>query len=84
MGGRAVHRHGAGQPDAKLVHVPLAGALYVVWTVVPTTPKLGAPQISWSVSVERAEDAYITYWISITNLTGDEVGIEARYAVLGW
>ena len=57
---------------------------HVVWTVVPTTPKLGAPQISWSVSVERAEDAYITYWISITNLTGDEVGIEARYAVLGW
>jgi hypothetical protein len=57
---------------------------HVAWTVVPTTPKLGAPQISWSVSVERAEDAYITYWISITNLTGEEVGIEARYAVLGW
>jgi hypothetical protein len=57
---------------------------HVVWTVVPTTPKLGAPQISWSVAVERAEDAFITYWISITNLTGTEVGIEARYAVLGW
>jgi Subtilase family len=57
---------------------------HVVWTVVPTTPKLGAPQISWAVSVERAEDAYITYWISITNLTAEEVGIEARYAVLGW
>jgi Subtilase family len=57
---------------------------HVAWTVVPTTPRLGAPQISWSVSVERAEDAYITYWISITNLTGEEVGIEARYAVLGW
>jgi hypothetical protein len=57
---------------------------HVAWTVVPTTPKVGAPQISWNVSVERAEDAYITYWISITNVTADEVGIEARYAVLGW
>lgn len=57
---------------------------HVAWTVVPTTPQLGAPQIKWEVSVERAEDAYITYWISITNLTGTEVGIEARYAVLGW
>ena len=57
---------------------------HVAWTVVPTTPKLGAPQISWKVDVERAEDAYITYWISITNLTSEEVGIEARYAVLGW
>ncbi len=57
---------------------------HVVWTVVPTTPKLGAPQISWSVGVERAEDAYVTYWISITNLTSADVDIEARYAVLGW
>jgi hypothetical protein len=57
---------------------------HVAWTVVPTTPQVGAPQIKWEVSVERAEDAYITYWISITNLTGTEVGIEARYAVLGW
>ena len=57
---------------------------HVAWTVVPTTPQVGAPQINWDVSVERAEDAYITYWISITNVTGTEVGIEGRYAVLGW
>jgi hypothetical protein len=57
---------------------------HVAWTVVPTTPKPGGPQISWDVRVERAEDAYITYWISITNHTSQEVGIEARYAVLGW
>lgn len=57
---------------------------HVLWTVVPTRPRPGAPQISSSVQVERASDRAITYWISITNHTPDEVNIEARYAVLGW
>lgn len=57
---------------------------HVVWTVVPTSPRLGAPQIQWKVQVERASDQYITYWICITNLTPVPVNIEARYAVLGW
>lgn len=57
---------------------------HVVWTVVPTTPRSGAPQIKWKVQVERASDRYITYWISITNTSSSSVNIEARYAVLGW
>ena len=57
---------------------------HVLWTVVPTSPKLGAPQISYSVQVERATDRFVTYWISITNHTSEPVNIEARYAVLGW
>jgi hypothetical protein len=57
---------------------------HVVWTVVPTSPRLGGPQIEWKVQVERASDQYITYWISIINLTPVPVNIEARYAVLGW
>jgi hypothetical protein len=57
---------------------------HVVWTVVPTSPRPGAPQIEWKVQVERASDQYITYWISITNLTPVPVNIEARFAVLGW
>jgi hypothetical protein len=57
---------------------------HVVWTVVPTSSRPGGPQIEWKVQVERASDQYITYWISITNLTPDAVNIEARYAVLGW
>jgi hypothetical protein len=57
---------------------------HVVWSVVPTSPRPGGPQISWSVQVERASDQFITYWISITNLTAEPVNIEARYAVLGW
>jgi hypothetical protein len=57
---------------------------HVVWTVVPTSPDPGVIQIEWKVQVERASDQYITYWISITNLTDTPVQIEARYAVLGW
>ncbi|MGF6970746.1 hypothetical protein OKW43_007841 [Paraburkholderia sp. WC7.3g] len=55
---------------------------HVVWTVVPTTPHPGAPQITWQVQVERASANEITYWISITNLTAAPVNIEARYVVL--
>ena len=54
----------------------------VVWTVVPTSPNIGAPQVEWDVSVERATSADITYWISIHNLTSIPVDIEARYAIM--
>jgi hypothetical protein len=57
---------------------------HVLWTVVPTNPRPGGPQISWSVQVERASDRYITYWISITNHTPEPANIETRYAVVGW
>ena len=57
---------------------------HVLWTVMPTSPKLGAPQISSSVAIERASDAHVTYWISVTNHTGEPVNIEGRYAVVGW
>ena len=57
---------------------------HVLWTVMPTTPAPGAPQVSWKMKVERATDRYATYWICITNLTRQPVGIEGRYAVLGW
>lgn len=57
-------------------------AWHVVWYVVPTTPRSGAPQIEWDVQVERASSAYITYWITIKNVSPASVNIEARYAVL--
>lgn len=57
---------------------------HVLWSVLPTNPRPGAPQTSVSVQVERASDTYVTYWISITNHTAQEANIEARYAVLGW
>ena len=56
---------------------------HVVWTVVPTSPRPGAPQISWQVKTERATDGFVTYWICVTNLTPVAVNIEGRYGVLG-
>jgi hypothetical protein len=55
---------------------------HILWTVVPTTPRPGAPQIRWRVQVERASSGYITYWLVITNLTGSDVDIEGRYSIL--
>lgn len=57
---------------------------HVFWSVVPTNPRPGGPQISWSVQVERASDRHVTYWISITNHTPEDANIEARYSVVGW
>lgn len=57
-------------------------AWHVVWYVVPTSPQSGAPQIEWSVDVERASATAITYWITIKNLKVTPVNIETRFAVL--
>jgi hypothetical protein len=54
----------------------------VIWTVVPTSPNAGAPQIEWDVAVQRASATALTYWITIRNLTAAAVDIEARYAIL--
>ena len=55
---------------------------HVVWYVVPTSPRSGAPQIQWDVQVERASADFITYWITIRNITSAPVDVEVRYAVL--
>jgi len=55
---------------------------HVIWYVVPTSPKTGAPQIQWEVAVERASNDFITYWITVKNISSETVNIEARYAVL--
>jgi hypothetical protein len=54
---------------------------HVAWTVVPTTPRPGSPQIRWRVDVERASPGNVTYWIVIDNLTDQDVDVEARFAV---
>ncbi len=54
---------------------------YILWTVVPDSIST-VPEISWSVSLQRASATAVTYWISITNQTGSPVDIEARYAIV--
>lgn len=55
---------------------------HVVWYMVPTSPRNGAPQIDWDVSVERASATNCTYWVTVTNLTNQNVTFEGRYAVM--
>lgn len=55
---------------------------HVLWSVVPVSPGPGAPQLEWSVRVQRASATALTYFLTITNLSAANVDIEARYAVL--
>jgi hypothetical protein len=50
--------------------------------VMPATVRNGAPQVTWNVQVERADAEYVTYWITVTNLTPDAVDFEGRYCIL--
>jgi ligand-binding sensor domain-containing protein len=55
---------------------------HVVWTVIPTSPRPGSPQLTWSVQVERASAEYVTYWITVTNLTPDPLTLDGRFCIL--
>jgi len=57
-------------------------ASHVVWYMMPTSPRPGAPQIDWDVSVERANATQCTYWITVKNLTNTTLTFESRFAVL--
>ncbi len=55
---------------------------HVIWTVMPTTVRRGAPQLSWKVGVEKADAEYVTYWITVKNHTDQPVRFEGRYCIL--
>jgi hypothetical protein len=57
-------------------------ASHIIWYLVPTTPRPGAPELQWSVGVERASATACTYWLTVTNLTNAAIAFEARFAVL--
>jgi hypothetical protein len=57
-------------------------ANHIIWYMVPTTVKNGAPELQWSVAVERASATTCTYWITVTNLTNVQITFEGRYAIL--
>jgi hypothetical protein len=56
--------------------------LHMVWYLMPTTPRNGAPELDWDVAVEWANSNQATYWITVRNLTPISVAFEGRYAVL--
>ena len=55
---------------------------HVLWTVMPTTPRPGGPELSFDVFVERASTEFATYWIQVKNLTPVAVAFEGRYAIV--
>jgi hypothetical protein len=55
---------------------------HMIWYAVSTTPRSGVIQVDSSWAVERASAEYITYWITVRNLSNQAVNIEGRYAVL--
>ena len=55
---------------------------HVMWHMMPTTPRSGAPELDWEVAVERADASKVTYWITVKNLTNAQVSFDARYVVL--
>lgn len=55
---------------------------HVAWSFMPITICSGAPQITWTVQVERADAGNVTYWLRVTNLTNRTVRFEGRYDVL--
>ena len=59
-----------------------AAASHIVWYMMPTTPRLGNPQLEWDVAVERGDSSRCTYWITVKNLTNAPLSFEGRYAIL--
>lgn len=57
-------------------------ASHVLWTVVPVSPAPGAPQVEWTVKVQRASETSLTYYVTVRNLTAAAVDVEGRYAVV--
>jgi len=55
---------------------------HVVWNIVPLTPCVGSPQLSWSVQIERAGASQATHWITVRNESNDIVRFAGRYDVL--
>lgn len=55
---------------------------HVVWYMMPTSPRPGAPQIDWDVEVERASATQCSYWLTVKNVSPYPVDFEGRYAVL--
>jgi hypothetical protein len=55
---------------------------HVVWYMMATSPQSGAPQVDWDVAVERANASVCTYWITVKNLTNQNLTFEGRYAIL--
>jgi hypothetical protein len=54
---------------------------HIVWTVMPTTFNTVA-QITLSMQVQRSSAEFVTYWLTVQNLTAVPVNFEGRFCIL--
>jgi hypothetical protein len=54
----------------------------MIWTVMPTTVDTANAQLTWTVQVQRASAEFLTYWITVQNLTAATVAFQGRYCIL--
>ena len=54
---------------------------HIVWTAMPTTFDT-VPQIQLSLQVQRASAEFVTYWLTVQNLTAKTVNFEGRFCIL--
>lgn len=54
---------------------------HMVWTVMPVTAATQA-QITLTLQVQRASAEFVTYWLTVQNLTAAPVTFEGRYCIL--
>lgn len=54
---------------------------HVIWTVMPTTFNT-VPQIALTVQVQRSSAEFVTYWLTVQNLTAVPVNFEGRFCIL--
>jgi hypothetical protein len=55
---------------------------HIVWTIMPTTIDGANAQLTWNVQVQRANGEFLTYWITVQNLTAATVAFEGRFCIL--
>lgn len=55
---------------------------HVLWEMMPTSPKPGAPEVGWEVAVELADATHCTYWLTVHNLSSAPMTFEGRYAIM--
>jgi hypothetical protein len=49
---------------------------------MPTTVDTVNAQLTWTVQVQRASAEFVSYWITVQNLTAATVAFEGRYCIL--
>jgi hypothetical protein len=54
---------------------------HMIWTVMPTTFNT-VPQITLSMQVQRSSAEFVTYWLTVQNLTAIPVNFEGRFCIL--